>query len=311
MLLRTAPTPDRDPDIFHTMTSHTPAQEPPIPNNNNTNHHEETHQNNSLDDIWGTSPPTHHHHHHHPHPHQPYHQPHQPYHHHDQQQHPSDIPRLSHAHTTAGYRDGIALAKSRTAQAGFDEGYGLGATIGARAGQLLGVLEGLAAAVGLHSLSLSQHQHQGAQGQEEAARLGGLLAEARRELSVRGGVFGPEYFWEGDGNWRYVVVDDEAERQGGGGGGVGEARGVVFADVAEAHPLVRKWDGIVRGEADRYGVDLEVLKDEVGPGEALGRRDDGEEEEEQQQQQQQRGVNRARRDGGSKPAARGGAQLAW
>ncbi|KAK4098629.1 hypothetical protein N658DRAFT_407736, partial [Parathielavia hyrcaniae] len=149
----------------------------------------------------------------------------------------SDIPRLSHAHTTAGYRDGIALAKARTAQQGFDEGYGLGATIGARAGQLLGVLEGLAAA---------------------ARRIEGLLNEARRELGVRG-VFDGAY-WAADGNWRYEVGGSGS----GSGGGMREDAMVVFADVAEAHPLLRKWGGIVRAEAARYGVDWEVLKDEIG-----------------------------------------------
>ncbi|KAK4132819.1 hypothetical protein BT67DRAFT_463428 [Trichocladium antarcticum] len=260
MLLRAAPTPDRDPDIFHTMTSHTPAP----PDTSEDNAHGNT---TTTDDVWGTSPPIH----------QPFYAP-PHHHHHDHHQHPSDIPRLSQAHTNAGYRDGITLAKARTAQAGFDEGYGLGATIGARAGQLLGVLEGLAAAVGLHSLSQQRGSGRGGdgggdggadEGKEEAARLGALLAEARRELSVRGGGL------------------------------------VVFADVAAAHPLVRKWDGIVRGEAERYGVDLEVLKDEVGP---WGRRvEDGAGEVEEPQ----RAANRARRDAGSTPAVRAGGQLTW
>ncbi|KAJ9129431.1 hypothetical protein NKR19_g10372, partial [Coniochaeta hoffmannii] len=39
---------------------------------------------------------------------------------------------------------------------------------------------------------------------------------------------------------------------------------VVFADVAGAHPLVRKWEAAVREEARRWGVDLEVLGGEEG-----------------------------------------------
>jgi hypothetical protein len=288
MLLRNAAAQDRDPDIFHTMTSHNPAASDSHP------HHEtetENNNNNNLDDIWATDdhPITHRQHHHYP-----YYPPHQ--------QEVSDIPRLSQAHTTAGYRDGITAAKARTAQQGFDEGYGLGATIGARAGQLLGVLEGLAAAVGLHSLSLQSPSSSSSAstsggvereisawaGREEARRIEGLLNEARRELSVRG-VFDGE-FWAMDGNWRYEVA---------GVGGLGED-GVVFADVAEAHPLLRKWSGIVRAEAARYGVDWEVLKDEIGD----VRREADEEDE------RERGA-RARRERAGQPAARGREALAW
>ena len=265
MLLRHASPHDRDPDIFHTMTSHNPAAPgdgQPIPTDHHHHHQQEhfTMNNNDLDDIWSTTPPT-----------QAYH-PHQEV---------SDIPRLSAAHTNAGYRDAIALAKARTAQQGFDEGYPLGSALGARAGQLLGVLEGLAAAVGLHALG----SRAGCGFEEEARRIGGLLADARRELSVRG-VFEGEFFGE-DGNWVYQV-------DAGSGVGGGE---VVFADVAEAHPLLRKWSGIVRGEAERWGVDWEVFKDERGEGEE----EDGRERE-----------TRVRRDRESRPAAaRGREALAW
>ncbi|KAK4152526.1 hypothetical protein C8A00DRAFT_44422 [Chaetomidium leptoderma] len=195
----------------------------------------------------------------------------------------SDMPRLSQAHHTAGYRDGIALAKARTAQQGFDEGYPLGATIGARAGQLLGVLEGLAGAVGLHSLAFSSSSSfsTGNPVEEEARRIEGLLNEARRELSVQR-VFDGE-FWAGDGNWRYQVQ------------GV-----VVFPDVAEAHPLLRKWTGIVRAEAARYGVDEEVFRDGLGDD---ARREDAEEDERER---------RMRGGRGGQPAVRGGREaLAW
>ncbi|GAB1310577.1 Essential protein Yae1, N terminal [Madurella fahalii] len=224
--------------------------------------------------------------------------------------HPSDMPRLQQAHSTAGYRDGIAAAKGRSAQAGFDEGFGLGATVGARAGQLLGVLEGLAAAVGLHSLSsFLPHAHSERQ-RAESARVAALLAEARRELSVQG-VFGAEY-WADDGNWRYEVpapapvpVPASAPAAGSGSGlgsdgGEFGMYGVVFADVAAAHPLLRKWSAIVREEAERYGVDWEVLKDEV---------------EEGMRREELEGVDgeadRLRRDREARPAVKGREALAW
>ncbi|KAK3382265.1 hypothetical protein B0T24DRAFT_4795 [Lasiosphaeria ovina] len=174
--------------------------------------------------------------------------------------HPSDVPRLQQEHTTAGYRDGIAAAKGLSAQAGFDEGFGLGATIGARAGQLLGVLEGLAAAA-------TQMP------EADAARVRGLLAEARRELSVQA-VFG-EAHWVRDGTWSYDVPEPGPEQSGreGGGGGSGD---VVFADVAAAHPLLRKWDGVVQAEAARYRIDWDVIP----PADEAGGRDDDDEPEE-------------------------------
>src|ERR1700761_7278498 len=57
----------------------------------------------------------------------------------------SDVPRVQAAHTTAGYRDGIAVAKAEYVQAGFDEGYGLGGEVGRAVGWILGALEGLVA----------------------------------------------------------------------------------------------------------------------------------------------------------------------
>lgn len=143
------------------------------------------------------------------------------------------MPRLQQEHETAGYRDGITAAKATSVQAGFDEGYGLGATIGLRAGELLGVLEGLANAVSV----------------DRRDRLQRLWDEARGELSVQA-VFGKEY-WAEDGTWSYAVPGEESG---------GEA---VFADVAAAHPLLKKWDAVVKAEAARFGVDWDVLKEEA------------------------------------------------
>lgn len=228
MLLRQSP-PTPDPDLYLTMSATTTTQpEAPPP----TTHDETTTANNNeTDSIWGspspvTSPSLH------PAPSHPQNQ--------SQEAHPSDIPRLQQSHTTAGYRDGITHAKASSVQPGFDEGFSLGATIGARAGELLGVLEGVVSALLTHSTPTPP---------EETQRLTELLEQARKELSVQV-VFGREY-WEEDGTWKYEVPG-------------AEEGGVVFGDVAGAHPMVGKWEGVVRAEGGRWGVDWDVLRDEAG-----------------------------------------------
>ncbi|RKU48521.1 Essential protein Yae1, N terminal [Coniochaeta pulveracea] len=148
--------------------------------------------------------------------------------------HPSDIHRLQQEHSTAGYRDGITNAKAASAQKGFDEGFGLGAVIGSRCGLVLGLLEGVVNALSAET-----------EGRKEVE---GLLVEARKELDVVS-VFGREY-WDGEGVWKYEVKGD---------GGEGE---VLFADVAGAHPLVRKWAERVREVVERYGIDVKVLEED-------------------------------------------------
>lgn len=212
MLLR----PTSDPDIFVSMAI-SPSRSPSP--QHNTAHHD----NDALDDVWGGGDSA---------PSSPSLLPRAS----SSHQHPSDIPRLQQEHATAGYRDGITAAKAASAQAGFDEGFGLGAVIGARAGRVLGVLEGLSGAV------------PGDEG------LKGLVEDARRELGVVE-VFGREY-WDGEGVWRYEVLSP-------GGEGKGEEE-IVFSDVAGAHPLVRKWEAILAEESRRWGVDLEVLRGEEG-----------------------------------------------
>jgi hypothetical protein len=48
---------------------------------------------------------------------------------------------------TDGYREGLSVGKARVMQSGFDAGYPLGVEIGLRAGNVLGVLEGVIAAL--------------------------------------------------------------------------------------------------------------------------------------------------------------------
>ncbi|TKA74332.1 hypothetical protein B0A49_07734 [Cryomyces minteri] len=158
---------------------------------------------------------------------------------------PSDIPRLRSIHVTAGYRDGIASAKAAAVQAGFDEGFALGAVLGLRAGAVLGVLEGCVSAV-----SGGAKSELGSRGRVEAcgdARE--LLGAARKALSV-GSVMGRDWFDE-DGIWTFAV----------------EGEDVTFARVADAHPLVKRWTSVVEALAKRWHVDLDVLGEEEGDGE--------------------------------------------
>ncbi|KAL2158000.1 hypothetical protein VTH06DRAFT_4810 [Thermothelomyces fergusii] len=149
------------------------------------------------------------------------------------------------------------------------------------------------------------HHHQQHHHHDPAARrLEAVLSEARRELGVAG-VFDGQY-WAPDGTWRYhEEADADAEAE------------VVFPDVAEAHPLLRKWSRIVRAEAARYGVDWEILKDD-GVGDArVGRGREGEEEEEEGEageehaREREGRVRRERAGQQPQPVVRGREALAW
>jgi hypothetical protein len=160
------------------------------------------------------------------------------------QTHPSDIPRLQAEHNTAGYREGITVGKTQSIQAGFDEGYGLGATLGAKAGEITGILESIAMALEGYSAvdGASSADH------DATADARRRLDEARRELS-HDRIFSPDY-WKEDGTWRYAVEgDDEAN---------GEA---VFADVASAHPLLREWTKVLEDEMRRWQLTHDVFGD--------------------------------------------------
>ncbi|KEQ74275.1 hypothetical protein M436DRAFT_10791, partial [Aureobasidium namibiae CBS 147.97] len=128
----------------------------------------------------------------------------------------SDIPRLRSVHVTSGYRDGISVSKAEHVQHGFDEGFSLGAVIGLKSGWLLGILEGLVRAIQSAS-TISE------QAKEDVVA---NFITARMELGLQS-LFGKEYFGE-DGIWVFEVQ----------GEGEGE---VTFRDVADAHPLVKKW----------------------------------------------------------------------
>ncbi|RDA93961.1 hypothetical protein CP533_5039 [Ophiocordyceps camponoti-saundersi (nom. inval.)] len=138
--------------------------------------------------------------------------------------HPSDMRRLQTEHTTAGYREALAVAKQSTIQAGFDEGFSLGATLGLRAGRILGLLEAISEAVRADS---------------EAEQ---LLATARKELSLSV-IFSSSYFAP-DGKHTFHVHDD--------------------LNVADAHPLIEKWKRLVDQQLARWTIDEDVVGHETG-----------------------------------------------
>ncbi|CZT53350.1 uncharacterized protein RSE6_14847 [Rhynchosporium secalis] len=181
--------------------------------------------NDDFDDVFGSAPSSPSHHHH------------------DEgirsgNLEPSDIPRLREKHGTEGYRDGVTEGKGESVQAGFDEGYGLGAVLGLKIGWILGVLEGVRRGL----------EGDGEGFLEQRERVGKLLEGARRELDTVS-VFGKD-FWGEDGIWKFEVGDGQGE--------------VLFPDVAAAHPLVKKWHGVVEGEVRRWGLDLGIMDGEDG-----------------------------------------------
>ena len=57
-------------------------------------------------------------------------------------------------------------------------------------------------------------------------------------------LFGKEYFGE-DGIWTYDVLNQDAE-----------VEDITFKEVADAHPLVKRWTKIARDLAEDSGLDL-------------------------------------------------------
>lgn len=146
--------------------------------------------------------------------------------------HPSDVRRLQTEHVTAGYREGITAAKAKSIQAGFDEGFGLGATIGLKAGQMLGLLEGIASALRAENV-------------DTAYQAQCLLEDARKELSTE--MIYDEKYWAPDGTWKYEIGSVAAESD------------IIFEDVASAHPLISKWDHAIDEQIKKWGIDMLIL----------------------------------------------------
>ncbi|KAK8005332.1 hypothetical protein PG990_011369 [Apiospora arundinis] len=155
--------------------------------------------------------------------------------------HPSDMRRLQTEHTTAGYRDGITVAKASSIQVGFDEGFSLGGTIGLKAGQLLGYLEGIAGALRVTNASGDDPNHSPA---------AALLAKAQAELAAET-IFGEQY-WNPDGTWKYDIASTATKEEQ-----LGD--NILFEDVANAHPAIIKWTQIVGDLLDQHHVNKAVL----------------------------------------------------
>jgi len=159
----------------------------------------------------------------------------------------SDIPRLKEKHETEGYRDGVTKGKAESVQKGFDEGYGLGATLGLKIGKILGLLEGIHTAVVAAAKDTTNEEHE--EWGKEKGRLEKLVREAREELKTQS-VFGRQW-WGDDGIWAFEVPGEKEE-----------GREVLFPDVAVAHPLVVKWQGVLDKEVERWGLDLGIMEHE-------------------------------------------------
>lgn len=140
-----------------------------------------------------------------------------------------DSRRLQTQHNTVGYREGITAGKAGSIQAGFDQGFALGANVGLRAGQILGLLEGISAALAEAGPSI------------ESARLDNLLAQAGTELNPER-IFTPD-FWATDGTWKYPVIASHEDSE------------VIYRDVADQHPVISKWAEVARRLACSYYVD--------------------------------------------------------
>ncbi|KAL8718110.1 MAG: hypothetical protein Q9225_004716 [Loekoesia sp. 1 TL-2023] len=155
---------------------------------------------------------------------------------------PSDIPRLRSIHVTNGYREGIASSKEQALQPGFDEVYPLGAILGLRVGYILGVLEGLCSAYQSAKpapIGAGGEEDTGVETKEsEGKKAGELLVRAKEEFKLEM-LFGKGY-WNNDGMWAYKVRRKEED--------------VTFWEVADQHPVVKKWSATVRDEVQKAGV---------------------------------------------------------
>ena len=146
-----------------------------------------------------------------------------------------DAAKLRSVHITQGYREGIANNKTTKLQQGFDEGYRLGAEVGARAGWILGVLESTGSTK--------------------------LLENANKELSLKE-LFGPAYFDE-DGLWKWECTATKASKPQDGPGRESNSASdetMTFEDIVEAHPILKKWTDLVEEWARHSGLDMKALE---------------------------------------------------
>ncbi|KAJ4374223.1 Essential protein Yae1, N terminal [Neocucurbitaria cava] len=143
----------------------------------------------------------------------------------------SDLPSRQRALDTDAYREGLANSKGQFVQEGFDEGYSLGANLGLRVGYILGVLQGFVAALKGHD----EQSHKEVKEMYEAAQ---------REMAIQELL--SQSWIDEEGIWKWEVKGKEEDP--------------TLREVAEQHPVVRKWMGNVEELAERWGVDLRAVE---------------------------------------------------
>jgi hypothetical protein len=145
----------------------------------------------------------------------------------------SDLPSRQRTLDTDAYREGLSNNKGQYVQEGFDEGYSLGANLGQRVGYILGVLHGFAQALAGHDRKIREE-------------VGQLCEAAQKELAI-GELLGQRWIDE-EGIWKWDVrgVEDDPN----------------FREVAEQHPVVKKWDENIEMLSQRWDVDLHALQRE-------------------------------------------------
>ncbi|KAH7402751.1 hypothetical protein BKA66DRAFT_564651 [Pyrenochaeta sp. MPI-SDFR-AT-0127] len=142
----------------------------------------------------------------------------------------SDLPSRQRALDTDAYREGLSNSKGQFVQEGFDEGYSLGANLGLRVGYILGVLRGFIAAANRN--------------EEPFKEVKEIDEAAQRELAIEE-LLGQAWVDE-EGIWKWEVRGIEEDP--------------TFREVAEQHPVIRKWIGTVEELAKRWSVDLRVVE---------------------------------------------------
>jgi hypothetical protein len=143
----------------------------------------------------------------------------------------SDLPSRQRALDTDAYREGLANSKGQYVQEGFDEGYSLGANLGMRIGYILGVLQGFVAAWKGHNEGLYRETKE-------------AYDTALKDLVIEE-LLGKQWVNE-EGIWRWEVHGKEEDP--------------TFREVAEQHPIVRKWNAVVEGMASKWSVDMQAVE---------------------------------------------------
>ena len=143
---------------------------------------------------------------------------------------PSDVPRLRSIHATAGYRDGVSEAKDQFLQAGFDEGYSIGAAFGLRIGCLLGAAESLLLATTKRMPEMRRQAHD----------LEGICKKMKEDLTLEK-VFDRKW-WDDDELWNtgcHLQQPDD------------KTNGISIQEIIDSHPLIERWSLVLKEERKR------------------------------------------------------------